>query len=297
MDIKQFSASKPQTTLANPEPTFPKSLYLLQPLFPHDDQNLRLSLARADLRMPPGVDLNTWIVSSEKPTVKSALPQSADVDVPVLAVKSSKHSSKARKGGNKPARKKGIAVTQTPALDPAVSEHAAPSQKQVISRHMCTSVMSLICPFRFRLRKLRHCTDKITLTTLVDKLHVDVSHKTTISTPYLSSYWMVCPLQLRVRIYIVYYPPYDFNDYSITVESHERDEFLGIEKPVQSDLLSDGPSSQSVWQSASSPWIEDGTRSGSGSSGPATHHDVDVMHETLKVTKVKRVKKGSATPS
>ena len=45
------------------EPQFPKSLYLIQPLFTSYDLNPVAPTAQASVPVPQGLDLDTWIVS------------------------------------------------------------------------------------------------------------------------------------------------------------------------------------------------------------------------------------------
>ncbi|KAG1868262.1 adaptin N terminal region-domain-containing protein [Suillus subalutaceus] len=58
--------SDPSTAAFDPvlEPTFPKSLYLIQPLFSSHELNPVASIAQASVAVPEGLDLDAWIVPS-----------------------------------------------------------------------------------------------------------------------------------------------------------------------------------------------------------------------------------------
>lgn len=79
------------------EPRFPKSLYLIRPLFTTYELNPVASTAQASVPIPEGLDLDAWIVPSQQDRV---IDEDEDVDdMTRKAKKSKKGKGKETDGG------------------------------------------------------------------------------------------------------------------------------------------------------------------------------------------------------
>lgn len=106
-------------------PSFPKSLYILQPLFSTYALNPVAEEAQAIIRVPDGLDLNAWIVPRAKPAspVNDEYEQVGDLEKK-LKKKSKKgkerddgEGTKIKKTGKRPKDDEGEAPTQEQRAD------------------------------------------------------------------------------------------------------------------------------------------------------------------------------------
>lgn len=132
---QEINFSDPNIAAFDPvsEPSFPKSLYLMHPLFSSYELNPVASIAQASVPVPDGLDLDVWIVPSMQ-------EQQDDGDVPERKTKKSKSgkekesTSKSRvKGGKK--KQKGEGYQE----DPETAEDKAERERVGIHHNVYTS--------------------------------------------------------------------------------------------------------------------------------------------------------------
>lgn len=106
------------------EPRFPKSLFLVKPLFSAYDLGPVAATAQASVPIPDGLDLNTWIVPPPPEEVAKET-EDADEAAAVRKVKKSKKGKAKESGDVKTKRKKrkeGEELLQEDVLTPTVIE-------------------------------------------------------------------------------------------------------------------------------------------------------------------------------
>ena len=105
------------------EPRFPKSLFLVRPLFGGFELGPVAAHAQASVPVPEGLDLNAWIVP---PPAEEVADEADDADTPAVhKVKKGKKGKAKETGGAKPKRKKrkdGEELLQEDVLTPTVIE-------------------------------------------------------------------------------------------------------------------------------------------------------------------------------
>ncbi|CAA7268078.1 unnamed protein product [Cyclocybe aegerita] len=120
-----------ETSVPSDEPRFPKSLYLIQPLFSAYELNPVAAKAQASVPVPEGLDLDAWIVSPPR----EALPAQAEDRDETSAKKKKrtkkgkeKEASSATRGKKKELIGNGNGTLET--LTPLESDHEAPEEKE-----------------------------------------------------------------------------------------------------------------------------------------------------------------------
>ena len=106
------------------EPRFPKSLFLVKPLFSAYELGPVAAHAQASVPVPEGLDLNAWIVPPPAEEVAKETEEADDTGV-VRKVKKSKKGKEKESGGVKTKRKKrreDEELLQEDVLTPAVIE-------------------------------------------------------------------------------------------------------------------------------------------------------------------------------
>lgn len=117
------------------EPTFPKSLYLIGPLFSSYELNTIASGAQASLPAPEGLDLDAWIVPLREPTPQ---PQQETEEVT--------KSKKSKKGKGKAAvlsvngKKKVKGNGHADMLTPVESDHEI-SEGRAVREQVTTPIL------------------------------------------------------------------------------------------------------------------------------------------------------------
>lgn len=86
------------------EPSFPKSLYLIQPLFSSHELNPVASIAQASVPVPDGLDLDAWIVPSMQDRVAE---EGDDGDVTERKIKRNKKGKEKEKESGSRTKVKG----------------------------------------------------------------------------------------------------------------------------------------------------------------------------------------------
>lgn len=126
------SSSAPFTPpVTDIEPSFPKSLYLLRPLFTSYELNYVATTAQANVRVPDGLDLDVWLIPIEKEAVQAEGEAAKNGTTKV----GRKKEKGIRSDGKSKRRKKGDREAEQPDLPTATPEERA-ERKRVGPFHL-----------------------------------------------------------------------------------------------------------------------------------------------------------------